>query len=387
MRKTILLPASVGTAVLLACVVALLAALAAAPGAFAASRDHGASFAVRCDFSHQLPDDPIVHPDEPGAAHSHDFLGNRSTDAFSTYESMTAPGVTTTCKRPEDTAGYWLPTVSWKDRQGTHELTPTRAVFYYRAGDKAHTTVEPFAKDLRIIADKGVNGARIRWYCGVDDDKAGSPDPPTRCSSGVLGLKIVFPDCVDEENVKDPNLKNVDEVVPGNNYRTGALITTDPDPRTGLVKVIDPDSGDPDTGQVIDSFDDDPDTPEVENPDTPDHRLHMARSKPQNDGTRACSNPDYPIPVPTLTINANFPMPTISGQVTLSSDHDPGDPPGSSMHTDFWNTWDQDAPWSETGGSDGRHFGGLKVLVENCINAVPPTDPRPEPCQAPTATA
>jgi hypothetical protein len=309
MQKTLLLPAPVGITLLLASVVALLAALAAAPGASAASRDHGASFAVRCDFSHQLPDDPIVHPDEPGAAHSHDFLGNRSTDAFSTYESMTAPGVTTTCSRPEDTAGYWIPTVSWKDKQGTHELTPTRAVFYYRAGDKAHTTVEPFAKDLRIIADKGVNGARIRWYCGVGDDKAGSPDPPTRCSSGVLGLKIVFPDCV----AKDAS---------------------------GAQKI-----------------------------DSDNHRSHMVRSKAQSDGTRACSSTH--IPVPTLTINANFPMPTTSGQVTLSSDHQ-GDLPGSSMHTDFWNTWDQTE---------------LETLVRECINGVPPTDPRPDECRAPTATA
>jgi hypothetical protein len=144
----------------------------------------------------------------------------------------------------------------------------------------------------------------------------------------------------------------------------------------------DPDTGqviDPDTGQVIDIVDDDP--------DSPDHRLHMTRSKPQNDGTRACPS-THPIPVPTLTINANFPMPTTSGQVTLSSDDEhPGDPPGSSMHTDFWNTWDQDRPWSETGGDDGRHFGGLKALVENCRNAVPPTKPRPEQCRAPTATA
>jgi hypothetical protein len=326
MRKTILLPASVGIAVLLAFVVALLAALATAPTASAASRDHGASFAVRCDFSHRLSDDPIVRPNEPGASHSHDFLGNRSTDAFSTYDSMTAPGVTTTCSRPEDTAGYWIPTVSWKDQKGTHTLTPNRAVFYYRAGDKDFRTVQPFAKDLRIIADKNVNGARVRWYCGVGDDKAGSPDPPTRCRGGVLGLKIIFPDCVAK------------------------------DPTTG--------------GQQIDSA---------------NHRSHMARSKPQNDGTRACSDPSYPIPVPTLTINANFPMPTTSGQVTLSSDH-PGDPPGSSMHTDFWNTWDQDAPLN-LNPSDGRSFGGLNALVKHCINEVPPTDPRPTECRAPTATA
>jgi hypothetical protein len=208
------------------------------------------------------------------------------------------------------------PDVSWKDQQGTHELTANRAVFYYR-------TVQPFAKDLRIIADKGVNGARVRWYCGSggsNDDKAGSPDPPTQCSGGVLGLRIIFPDCV----ATDPN---------------GQQVT-----------------------------------------DSPTHRTHMARSKLQNDGTHACSNSSYPIPVPTLTINANFPMPATSGTVTLSS----GD--ASTIHTDFWNTWNQDAPLNLSP-PDGRSYGGLNALVKHCINEVPPTSPRPTECRAPTATA
>jgi hypothetical protein len=195
MRRTVLLSTSIGIAVLLACVVALLAALASSPAASAISAEHGASFAVRCDFSHRAQVDPIVSPGGT-SAHMHDFFGNKTTNADSTYDRMTATRVTTTCSRPEDTAGYWIPTVSWMDSQGTHELTANRAVFYYRAGDKDYRTVQPFAKDLRIIADKGVNGARVRWYCGSggsNDDKAGSPDPPTQCSGGVLGLRIIFP--------------------------------------------------------------------------------------------------------------------------------------------------------------------------------------------------
>jgi len=189
-------------------------------------------------------------------------------------------------------------------------------------GDKDYRTVQPFAKDLRIIADKGVNGARVRWYCGSggsNDDKAGSPDPPTQCSGGVLGLRIIFPDCVAEES------------------------------------------------------------PGVQKLDSDDHRSHMARSKPLDNGSRGCPS-THPIPVPTLTINANFPMPTTSGTVTLSS----GD--ASTIHTDFWNTWDQDAALN-LNPPDGRSYGGLNALVKHCINEVPPTSPRPTECRAPTATA
>ena len=114
MGKTLLLSASVMAAMLLACAVALLAALASAPTASAASFEHGASFAARCNFSHRAQVDPVVSPGGT-SAHMHDFFGNKSTNASSTYDTMTATGVATTCSRPEDTAGYWIPTVSWKD--------------------------------------------------------------------------------------------------------------------------------------------------------------------------------------------------------------------------------------------------------------------------------
>jgi hypothetical protein len=231
----------------------------------------------------------------------------------------------TTCSRPEDTGGYWIPTVSWKDNNGTQTtLTANRAVFYYRAGGKDYRTVQPFAKDLRIIADKDVNGAVVKWYCGgggSNDDKSGSATPPTQCGGGVLGLRIIFPDCVAKDST------------------------------TG--------------GQQTDSA---------------DHRSHMTRSKlPSYGTTRVCPS-THPIPVPTLTINANFPMPTTSGTVTLSS----GD--ASTIHTDFWNTWNQDAPLNLSP-PDGRSYGGLNALVKHCINEVPPTSARPTECRAPTATA
>jgi hypothetical protein len=140
----------------------------------------------------------------------------------------------------------------------------------------------------------------------------------------VLGLRVIFPDCVAQ----------------------------------------DPTSG----GQHLDSA---------------DHESHMARSKPQADGKRACPS-THPIPVPTLTVNANFPIPTSTGTVVLSSDH--GEPGGSTMHADFWNTWKQHAPLN-LNPPDGRSYGGLNALVKRCINEVPPTNPRPTECRAPTANA
>jgi hypothetical protein len=363
MRKTILLPASVVVAMLLACGVALLAALASAPSASAASFEHGASFAARCNFSHHKQVDPVVAPGGT-SAHMHDFFGNKSTDATSTYDTMTATGVATTCSRPEDTAGYWIPTVSWKDTKGTQTtLTANRAVFYYRAGLKDYRTVQPFAPDLRFIDD-----ARITWSCGKGDDKSGSATPPTQCSSGVLGLKIVFPDCVAKGDVNDPNLVTLpSKTVPSPTYRAGEKL----DPDTGQVI-------DPATGQVIDSAEViDPATGQVIH--SADHESHMVKSKLLSNGTRACPS-THPIPVPTLTVNINFPMPTTSGTVVLSSGI------ASTIHVDFWNTWNQDAPL-DLNPSDGRSYGGLNALVKHCINEVPPDQVRPTECRAPTATS
>jgi hypothetical protein len=161
----------------------LLVALTLAPAASAVSRDRGASFAVRCDFSHRNSDDPIVHPGKQGAAHSHDFFGNRSTKFNSTYKSLRAAG--TTCTRQGDKAAYWIPTVKWNGQ----DLTSNRAVFYYRAGGKNNTKVKPFPAALKVVTPPS---KKISWRCGR---RSGTNKPPSQCSSGLLGVRIIFPDC------------------------------------------------------------------------------------------------------------------------------------------------------------------------------------------------
>ena len=282
MRRTTLLPASVGIAVLLACAVVLPATLASAPAASAASRGNGASFAVRCDFSHRLHDDPIVYHGKPGASHSHDFFGNRSTRARSGYRGLLAAD--TTCTRKMDKAAYWIPTVRWNG----NTLNSIRAVFYYRAGGKDHTKVKPFPANLKMITN-----SHVTWRCGRADRGGGTKSPPRRCRSGKLGVRIMFPDC-----------------------SKGTL-------------------------------------------DSHNHRAHMAYSRRINGKVRCPST--HPIPVPVLTTNVTFPIPTTRGKVTLSSGR------ASTMHADFWNAWRQQT---------------LTFLVKHCINNVPPSKPRPAECRA-----
>jgi Domain of unknown function (DUF1996) len=93
--------------------------------------------------------------------------------------------------------------------------------------------------------------------------------------------------------------------------------------------------------------------------DSADHRSHMVDA-----GSAGC--PSTHIPVPRLQTNFQFPMPTTHGKVKLSSDHQ-GAPPGSTMHADFFNAWQE---------------GKLEDLVKRCINGGPftATNPKPKDC-------
>ncbi|MFN2590263.1 MAG: hypothetical protein ABR518_05795, partial [Actinomycetota bacterium] len=61
-----------------------LSAVSAVPAIAAYPAPPGPGWTVICGYDHSLEDDPIVSPNQPGAAHLHDFFGSHSTDAFST---------------------------------------------------------------------------------------------------------------------------------------------------------------------------------------------------------------------------------------------------------------------------------------------------------------
>jgi hypothetical protein len=81
----------------------------------------------------------------------------------------------------------------------------------------------------------------------------------------------------------------------------------------------------------------------------------------QNGGVKKCPS-TQPYPVPMLQTNFTYPIPTTRGKVKLSSDHS-GDPPGSTMHADFFNAWQE---------------GTLEDLVARCINGGPFTASNPK---------
>jgi Domain of unknown function (DUF1996) len=166
-------------------------------------------FVASCDVTHRLKDDPIVFPRKPGAAHSHDFFGSDTANAFSTVASLRA-GTSSCPDRPGDTAAYWTPTLYY----GGKTITSRRIRVYYRSGGKDPETIQPFPAGLKIIAgDMSASASHKQpisvasWACTVSGNEKEVQNVP-KCSGESLRLKIVFPDCWNGKDLKSSNHKS-----------------------------------------------------------------------------------------------------------------------------------------------------------------------------------
>jgi hypothetical protein len=156
-------------------------------------------FIVSCAYSHSAYDDPIVALGQPGLSHRHDFFGNRTTNAFSTPDSML--GQATSCERQLDTASYWAPSLF----DHGEPVSPLGLDAYYRPGPGIDpTTVQPYPHGLMMIAGDHTATAPqstsfVGWGCGIQGDP--QVEPPICPADAPLRLKVVFPDCWDGVNL------------------------------------------------------------------------------------------------------------------------------------------------------------------------------------------
>ncbi|MFJ9721841.1 DUF1996 domain-containing protein [Streptomyces sp. NPDC101209] len=169
-------------------------------------------FQANCSVTHTRPDDPIVYPQQPGASHDHTFLGNTTTDAYSTTASLEAGG--TTCKAPGDRSGYWMPTLY----NGDQRILPVGPqVIYYKAGVTDYTSVRPFPKGLRFVVGSPMQSAdEFRhhpgfvegWECG---DSYFNTEFPATCPNRAdvqLNIRFQAPSCWDGRYLDTPDHKS-----------------------------------------------------------------------------------------------------------------------------------------------------------------------------------
>lgn len=235
------------------------------------------SFVIDCGPSHRAPDDPIVFPGQAGAAHLHEFFGNTSTNASSTYASMI--GKPTTCSVAGDTAGYWAPALF---NSADQRIAARRMTVYYRDRPQESRAVTPFPPDFRMIA--GAPRAGV-WGFNCDGNALGTTSL-IDCSGQSAGhtfvrATVIFPNC-------------------GKKDAAGKIIT-----------------------------------------DSADHRSHVAYPVSAKVGCPA----SHPIQLPHVKVNIRFDVTNcIKAGCYLSSDHDAAcTGKGCSLHSDFWNTWNQAA--------------------------------------------
>ena len=151
-------------AIVLAASLALVTGVAPVPATGAVPAGEF-NFVVTCTFSHRLADDPIVFPGQPGMSHLHDFFGAKTTNAFSTYDSLRASS--TSCQNPSDTAGYWFPSLLVAGQP----VQPTQINAYYSNKDLP-LPVRVFPKSLKMVAgDSHATAPQstgiTSWSCGT----------------------------------------------------------------------------------------------------------------------------------------------------------------------------------------------------------------------------
>jgi len=194
-RTATAVTALAAVAVTLAGAVAVALPATAGPAGRPAGPRPAGNFVSTCRYSHTAPDDPIVHPASPGAAHSHDFFGNTSTDAFSTVESLqAAPDL---CRRDGDSAAYWVPTLSDAGRV----VEPTTVAAYYLVANRDPASIEPFPLDLRVVTDAAAPGV-VRWACTGRGRSTPEVTAVPDCPTGLdLVMRVHFPDCWDGDRL------------------------------------------------------------------------------------------------------------------------------------------------------------------------------------------
>ncbi|MES9538600.1 DUF1996 domain-containing protein [Actinomadura sp. NPDC000600] len=181
------------------------------------------SFTSRCGTDkekHQNTDNIIISPGVPnGAEHLHDYVGNLSTDAFSTDASLAAAG--TSCRIKAEKSTYFWPVLrvrrqgdagkgaAEKDKNnvGTAVL-PSKVILRYSGSPRGKVTAMPrflrlFTGDAKAFS-KGPANAQATWTCTGFTDRRTDKYPLCPKGSDVVRF-FDEPSCWDGKNTDSAN--------------------------------------------------------------------------------------------------------------------------------------------------------------------------------------
>jgi hypothetical protein len=164
------------------------------------------TFTVQCgtnESAHRNSDNFIVSPGQAhGAQHLHDYVGNVSTDAFSTNRKLAQ--ARTTCLNGDQSTYFW-PVLRTTDGE---ILRVDSALLQFRGSPAGKVTGMPrFLRTVTGDAKAATNGganARAQWTCAGLSDRRTTKYPI--CPQGTALQRILdFPSCWDGHNTDSPN--------------------------------------------------------------------------------------------------------------------------------------------------------------------------------------
>jgi Domain of unknown function (DUF1996) len=168
-------------------------------------------FHASCTVNHHGPDDPIVFPGVPGASHNHAFIGNQTTNANSTVDTLFAGA--TTCAPLADHSAYWIPTMY---QNGKIVDPDDKVTVYYgsRLKDPSKTVPFPFglrmiSGDPRVQTDDANHDGNHFWCAGIGGSvgRTANGEWPICASTAKLTRQLSFPDCWDGKHLDSPDHK------------------------------------------------------------------------------------------------------------------------------------------------------------------------------------
>jgi uncharacterized protein DUF1996/carbohydrate binding protein with CBM6 domain len=169
-------------------------------------------FNASCTVSHSKTDDPIVFPGMSGASHMHTFMGNDSTDANTTTDTLLA-NTGSSCAPGDDLSAYWVPEL----QENGKKVDPHGVTVYYGSRLKDTTKTVPFPQGFRMIvgdAKKQVatpDGAPGQFWCAGAGGQVGrSTDGnwPVCAKTAEITFQLTFQDCWDGVHLDSPDHKS-----------------------------------------------------------------------------------------------------------------------------------------------------------------------------------
>lgn len=259
-----------------------------------AAPDVVGAFRFICMPGQLKADDPIVYPGQPGRSHLHQFFGNETADANSTYASLRAAG-NSTCMSPVNRSAYWMPAILNGKGQ---VVRPDYVTIYYKRRPLSDAIVsDPSHPKYQGKAVKLPNG--LRFIFGRDMLNLAMP------RTGSLNFACDGPD---GDGKSYRNFEEIQAVCPARN-KIGVRIEA-------------------------------PDCWDGKNLDSPDHRSHVSYGN-HDLGYYKCPA-SHPYVIPTFTMGAWFTQAAgeIYSLVSDAMDTSPGHKRGDTFHTDFFMAWD-----------------------------------------------